>query len=819
MNLRFWLRWSWRDLRARWLQVAAIGLIIALGTGVFAGLGGQKSWRINSYDLSYERLNFYDLHVELAEGSYIDAQEVVTALEGLDGVDAVEARLITDTLVDASTEDETILVKGRITGVDVSDGGPKVNSLYVGDGDGRMLSATDSGQNIALVEYKFAKHYDLEPGHPIRISGDVSLDFVGAMMTPEYFLVVPETGSFFAEGSFAAIIVPLETAQLLVGREGLVNDIVLTIEDGADAAAVQAEVENRLGEVFPDVGMTASSRDNDFVYTTLYSDAESDQQTWNIIAVLFLIGAAMGAFNLAGRIVESQRRQIGISMALGVPRFWIAFRPMLVGVQIAVLGTLFGLIIGYALSKGYEDLLRSFTPMPYWDIKFYLPGYIQATAVGILMPFIATMIPVWRAIRVAPVDAIQSGYLVAKGGGLGKLANNLSLPGRSFVHMPVKNLLRSPWRTLLTVLGVAIAVMLMTTMVGAADTFIGTIDQADEAYTHVAGDRLLVNMDFFYSIESDTVSDLLRLTNDNGSPLFAETEAALIAGGTVSTEADSFEIGLELHDMANAIWTPALIEGQLDNGGMGIIISEKAARDLNVSVGDTITLEHPRREGMLAFQLVETEVPVIGIHDNPLRPLSYMDMRAAELMGFGDVTNFLVVTPAEGVTADDIKMALLTHPGVASVEAITDFSEGFEDVLSLVTTFLRVTQVIAIGLAFLIAFNSTSISVDERVREIATMFAFGLRIRTVTRMQMLENILIGLMGTIIGVALGWIVLSEVLFGQVEEEMADIHFLITISPATIGLSAVIGVLVVGLTPLLSIRKMRKMDIPSMLRVME
>ena len=529
MNLGFWLRWSWRDLRARWLQVCAIGLIIALGTGVFAGLGGQESWRTNSYDLSYERLNMYDIHVELAEGSYIDVQEAVSVLEGVAGVRAVEPRLITSTLVDASTEDETILVKGRITGVDLSDGGPQVNSIYVGEEDGRNLTAADAGQNTAVVEYKFANYYDLKPGHPIRISGDVPLDFVGAMMTPEYFIVVPETGSFFAEGTFAAISIPLETAQQLLGREGLLNDVALTVDDEADTQAVLEDAEAQLTEAFPDVGMIFSTRDDDFVYATLYSDAKADQQTWNIIAFLFLIGAAMGAFNLAGRIVESQRRQIGIGMALGVPRFWIAFRPMLVGVQIAVLGTLFGLVIGYGLSKGYEDLLRSFTPMPYWDIKFYLPGFIQATLIGILLPFIATLIPVWRAVRVAPVDAIQSGYLVAKGGGLGKVAHNLHLPGKSFVNMPIKNLLRSPWRTLLTVLGVAIAIMLMTTMVGAVDTFVKTIDQADDAYRHMAGDRLLVSMDFFYPEESDTVQDVMTLTNGDGQPLFAETETALIA--------------------------------------------------------------------------------------------------------------------------------------------------------------------------------------------------------------------------------------------------------------------------------------------------
>lgn len=38
MSMRgLWLRWSWRDLRRRWLMVSAIALIIAIGTGVYAG--------------------------------------------------------------------------------------------------------------------------------------------------------------------------------------------------------------------------------------------------------------------------------------------------------------------------------------------------------------------------------------------------------------------------------------------------------------------------------------------------------------------------------------------------------------------------------------------------------------------------------------------------------------------------------------------------------------------------------------------------------------------------------------------------------------
>jgi putative ABC transport system permease protein len=133
--------------------------------------------------------------------------------------------------------------------------------------------------------------------------------------------------------------------------------------------------------------------------------------------------------------------------------------------------------------------------------------------------------------------------------------------------------------------------------------------------------------------------------------------------------------------------------------------------------------------------------------------------------------------------------------------------------------FLRVVQVVVLVLAFLIAFNSTSINVDERVREIATMFAFGLPIRTVTRMQIIENMLIGIMGTLVGIVLGWLTLQAFIGTRLEEQLEDINFIAAVEPTTILISAILGVLVVALTPLLSIRKMSKMDIPSTLRVME
>ena len=818
-SLGLWLRWSWRDLRARWLQVVAIALIIALGTGVFAGLGGQETWRTDSLDTSYERLNFHDIQVDLADGSYADQETLLAALDGIDGVTATETRLVVPTLVDASTDDETVLVQGRIIGLDVTNGGPQIDSLYVREGDGRSLAEADSGQNVAVVEYQFADYYGLKPGSPLRISGDVMLDFVGTAQSPEYFAVIPENGTFLGEASLAILFVSLETVQRLAGREGLVNGVVFTLTDGVERETVRAEIERRMADSFPTTGSTITYGEDNTAYKMLYSDAKNDQATWDMVAVLFLIGAALGAFNLAGRIVAAQRRQIGIGMALGVPRRWIAFRPLLVGFQIAVLGTLFGLGVGRGLGWLFASLFRDLLPLPHWDTSFYLPGYVQATVLGILLPFVATLIPVWRAVRVAPIDAITSGTVIAKGGGLNGVMHYLPIPGRSFTQMPFRNLLRSPWRSLFTVLGIAMAILLMTAFVGFLDTFLATMNRAEDAYLYEAKDRVLVNLDFFYPVDSGAITGIRNLAGDEDTPLFTQVEAGLALGGTLKRNGETVDTLLELHDMQDASWVPDLLDGVLPAEPQTIVLSEKAANDLGVGVGDTVTLEHPRREGLLAFRLVETEVTVAGIHNNPVRAFSYMDLDAAGTMGLAETTNLLVVTPAQGVEPDDIKLALMTQPGVASVQAVAEFAEAFDEVMNIFVNVLRIVQIIVLFMAFLIAFNSTSINVDERVREISTMFAFGLPIRTVTRMQVLENLIVGVLGTVVGVIVGWYVLNAVLAARVEDQLADFKFVVVISPETLAISILLGILVVALTPLLSIRRMARMDIPSTLRVME
>jgi hypothetical protein len=86
-------------------------------------------------------------------------------------------------------------------------------------------------------------------------------------------------------------------------------------------------------------------------------------------------------------------------------------------------------------------------------------------------------------------------------------------------------------------------------------------------------------------------------------------------------------------------------------------------------------------------------------------------------------------------------------------------------------------------------------------------------------MAMIENLIVGLIATAGGVAGGWFLLRLLLATRVEDTLPDIYIRAVIGGSTLAIAAGLGVLVVALAPLLNWRRLRAMDIPSTLKVME
>jgi putative ABC transport system permease protein len=814
--MALWLRWSLRDLRARWVQVCAIAAIIAIGTGLYAGLSSTSAWRKVSYDASYARTRMYDLRLALSTGSYVDAAELAAVARSIphaDSVRAADARLVVPTQVDASTGGRTILVPGRIVGVDVGRGGPSVNTIPVTGG--RPLTAADATTGDVVLDTHFAKHYHLPARGTVRVGRADPLHYVGLGLSPEYFMVVGERGNLLAEANYAVVFAPLATAQRIAGRPGAANDLVLTLEPGANRALVRHELARAMAERFPGVGVTINGRRGDTAYRTLYDDIDGDQRFYDIFAVLILAGATFAAFNLAGRIVESQRREIGIGMAIGVPPRQLAIRPLLVGCEIALVGVVLGVGVGVGVGAVMGSVLRGYAPLPVWRFPFQPDAFARAAAIGFVLPVLACAYPVWRAVRVAPIDAIRTGSLSPARGGLAPLLARVPVPGRTTTQMPFRNVLRAPRRSLMTLLGIAAAIVVLIGVIGMVDSFMATIARGQQELTKTSPHRLTVDLDSFYPVAAPQVGAIERSRLVRAAEPILQVPGSLIRG---DRKIDAF---VDVVDFHSRMWQPTIKRPASPRtaNGAGIVISETAAHDLGVAPGDTITLRHPRRTGPLSYELVRSRVTVVGVNPLPLRAIAFMDKQGASLMNLTGITNSIVVDPSSGTGVGAVKRSLFGAPAVASVQPVSAYTETIRDQLRSALGILTVVEGAVLLLALLIAFNSASINADERAREEATMFAFGVPVRTVLRIATIESLLIGLVGTAVGLGVGWLLLDWLTTSVLPETFPDFGIVTAVTANTWFTAIALGVIAVTVAPLLTIRKLRRMDIPSTLRVME
>jgi putative ABC transport system permease protein len=807
------VRWSLRDLRRRWLLVVVIALIIAVGTGTFAALGSTATWRRESNDASFSRLRMHDLRVTLAQNASVGAGTLAAIVRGLphaDRVSAVSERLTGETQVDASHAGRTILVPGEIVGVDVS-GQAGVDELYASDG--RRLLPADRGRRVALLEHQFATHYDLPADGSVRVRGGTKVPYVGVGTSPQHFIVSGPTGRLFAQGGLAVLFVPLAAAQALLDDPGHVNEIVLRLANPNDVALVERELTTAMTRELPDTGVTMTRRADEPAFRMLYEDIENDQQFWNIIALLILAGATFAAFNLTSRIVEAQRREIGIGMALGETPRRLALRPSLVGAEIAAIGVIAGLIVGLGLTLWLRNVFASVLPLPEWRTAFQAATFARAAALGFVMPLVATAIPVWRAVRVEPVDAIRRGNIGSRIPGLARVLARFPLPGRSFRRLPARNLMRAPRRTFLTALAIAAAITTLVATIGLVDSFLRTIDRGESEVTRQTPDRLSIALDSFYPVGTSQVRDVMR------SDVVRDAHPMLRVFGTLDPAGAKIDVLIDLVDFERGLWTPTITKGSVDairKGGL--VISRKAADDLHVDVGETITFRHPKREGF-SYELVDSAIEIAAVHPNPLRALAFVDTGQAARFELTGLANYVEARPAPGVSEDDAIRALFTRPGVASVQGVATSARQIRDTLKQFFDILRVAELLVLALTLLIAFNSSSISMEERRREHATMLAFGLRPRTVLGMTVSESAVTGVIGTVIGIILGFQVVRYVMHVQLNDTMPDLRVIPSVSAATIVTAVLFGVVAVACAPLLAARRVQRMDIPATLRVME
>jgi putative ABC transport system permease protein len=119
-----------------------------------------------------------------------------------------------------------------------------------------------------------------------------------------------------------------------------------------------------------------------------------------IFAGLALLLAAIGLYGVMAYAVSQRTRELGIRLALGASHGEVRNMVVRQGLFLALGGVAIGFAVAFALARLVTNLLYGVNgtdPMTFAAIPIVL----------LLVAFVATYLPAWRASRVDPVEALR----------------------------------------------------------------------------------------------------------------------------------------------------------------------------------------------------------------------------------------------------------------------------------------------------------------------------------------------------------------------------------------------------------------------------
>lgn len=191
-----------------------------------------------------------------------------------------------------------------------------------------------------------------------------------------------------------------------------------------------------------------------------------------------------------------------------------------------------------------------------------------------------------------------------------------------------------------------------------------------------------------------------------------------------------------------------------------VAIDKRSADDAKYRLGDTVTMVTAGSDPEVKAKLVGfAEFAGGGLAG---ATLVFFDTKTAQdiFLGGQDAYTSVALTAEPGVSQKDLASAAqkLLPDGLVAVpgQVIADEVKGLVDtVLGFLNTFLLVFAAIALVVGTFLIINTFSILVAQRSRELALLRALGASRRQVTRAVLLEALVVGFIGSSLGLLAGF----------------------------------------------------------------
>jgi putative ABC transport system permease protein len=659
---------------------------------------------------------------------------------------------------------------------------------------GRYLQPGDTA--TALPVRAFADYYHLKPGDGLQIytsNGIEPLTVAGAVASPEYLILAASKQDLLASASrFGVLFVPEPELERLFGRDGQINDVGVVVTDESQREETISAVTAALAS-YGVKSVTRSGDQPSRAATKL--DLDGAKQFALLLPALILAVAAMAIYIAMSRIVRAQRMIIGLFRALGYGTREIISHYLLISGLTAAAGSLAGIALGYGLSYVMTNAYASTLHIPLVTHAFQPWPVVISAVIGIVVALAAAALPAWTAARMLPAPAMRPAPETSLGRGAALPLERFLWAGRRppmLVRLSLRNVWRSPSRTAYTVGAVALALLLLLVGFSTFDSMNFTVD---EQFGRI--DRWDAAVMFSAPQSAGTLDTVLSTSGvASAEPVYLAAAEATSGGRTAQIELTALSPGQRLHGFN----LPGGADGNalLRNGG--VVLTSGVARSLHVRRGNVVDVKAGERTARLT---------VAGVSDEPLGGRAYvsMDMKDGEL-GLPSGFNGLLIETQSAAANPSIQADLYKLPDVGGVQLLDQMRHDWQDVMGLFNVMIWFVVAFCLVMAAAITFNTTTVNVLDREREIGTLRTIGAGPSLVAGTLLLEGFVLSVLSIAPGLIAGTFA-SSLLTTSFQSEFFSMLFHVRVLTYVIVTALVLAATIVSTLP--AIRRCERLDL--------
>lgn len=775
-----------RDFKRLWLQALAIALVLACGVAILLTAIGMYTALSDTRLAYYERNRFADVFSSVTRAP----ETLLSEISQIEGVLHVEARITGTAVLDIPGFVKAAI--GHVISIP-EETEPVLNVPLLTSG--RYPDAASPFEVVVNAPFAEAHAFALGDRFSANLRGQKrELTIVGTAQSPEFIYTIGPGAMMPDNTTFGIIWMPKPAAAAAFDMTGAFNDISLSLAANAPTAPV-IEALDTLLEPYGSLG----AHDRTTQLSNAFLDAELAQLR-GMAAVLPPVFFGISGFLVSivmSRIVALERSEIGLLKAIGYSNVEICLHFLMLAVLIAIVGIIIGWIAGTALARALAFQYAQFFEFPYVIFRVSYWVYAAAALAAVVTTCLGAIQSALKAAGLAPAIAMQPPAPPRfKRSMIDRAVTRLNLTQST--TMILRSLFRWPLRSLLTALGLGLAVSSVI-----ASMFMN--DALDD----------IVDLAFYQSNRQDAI---FLFASDFPEAVLEDIRAL---DGVLQAEGQQFQtvelrnrhfakrVAIEARppetDLSRVVGATGEV---LVAPPGGILLSDQLARQLDVQAGDQVTAEFlgGRRE---TFTLTVT-----GIAEQYLGLGAYMDLaylntlfRQSPQLTTVNVTHDSQETEALHETIKDI-------PGLAGIVELTENRRSFEETIAQNVVVMNAVYItIAVLITIGVAYNAARIQLSERARELASLRILGFSKAEVSYILVGEMMLLAL----IAQPIGWLIGAWIAQAMTNAFSSDLYTVpLVLKPATFTTASLV-VLGAALASVLVVR--RRLDRLNLVAVMK